>query len=112
MLGTRDYVEKNGFRHVVIGLSGGIDSTLTLLIAVDALGADRVTCVTMPSRYSSSGTRDDAKVLAENLGVELLELPIGRGDGGLRRAARRRRSRAASPTSPRRTCRRGSAATC
>jgi NAD+ synthase (glutamine-hydrolysing) len=77
VLGTRDYVEKNGFRHVVIGLSGGIDSTLTLLIAVDALGPDCVTCVTMPSRYSSSGTRDDAKVLADNLGVELLELAIG-----------------------------------
>ncbi len=77
VLGTRDYVEKNGFRHVVIGLSGGIDSTLTALIAVDALGVDRVTCVTMPSRYSSSGTRDDAKVLAENLGVELFELAIG-----------------------------------
>jgi NAD+ synthase (glutamine-hydrolysing) len=77
VLGTRDYVEKNGFRHVVIGLSGGIDSTLTLLIAVDALGADSVTCVTLPSRYSSSGTRDDAKVLADNLGVELLELAIG-----------------------------------
>jgi NAD+ synthase (glutamine-hydrolysing) len=78
VLGTRDYVEKNGFRHVVIGLSGGIDSTLTALIAVDALGTDRVTCVTMPSRYSSSGTRDDAKVLAENLRVELLEIPIAR----------------------------------
>ncbi len=77
-LGTGDYVRKNGFDRVVIGLSGGIDSTLTLLIAVDALGADRVTCVTMPSRYSSSGTRDDAKVLAENVGVELLEIPIGK----------------------------------
>jgi NAD+ synthase (glutamine-hydrolysing) len=77
VLGTRDYVEKNGFRHVVIGLSGGIDSTLTLLVAVDALGADRVTAVTMPSRYSSTGTRDDANVLAENLGVELREIAIG-----------------------------------
>jgi NAD+ synthase (glutamine-hydrolysing) len=77
VLGVRGYVEKNDFRHVVIGLSGGIDSTLVLLIAVDALGADRVTCVTMPSRYSSSGTRDDAKVLADNLGVELIEIPIG-----------------------------------
>jgi NAD+ synthase (glutamine-hydrolysing) len=76
-LGVRDYVEKNGFQHVVIGLSGGIDSTLTALIAVDALGTDRVTCVTMPSRYSSAGTRDDAKVFAANLGVELLELAIG-----------------------------------
>jgi NAD+ synthase (glutamine-hydrolysing) len=77
VLGTRDYVEKNGFRHVVLGLSGGSDSTLTLLIAVDALGVDRVTTVTMPSRYSTSGTRDDAKVLAENLGVELREIAIG-----------------------------------
>jgi NAD+ synthase (glutamine-hydrolysing) len=77
VLGTRDYVEKNGFDRVVIGLSGGIDSTLTLLIAVDALGADRVITVTMPSRYSSSGTRDDAKVLADNLGVELREIAIG-----------------------------------
>jgi NAD+ synthase (glutamine-hydrolysing) len=77
VLGTRDYVEKNGFEHVVIGLSGGIDSTLTLLVAVDALGVDRVTAVTMPSRYSSSGTRDDAKVLAANLGVELREVAIG-----------------------------------
>jgi len=75
-LGTRDYVEKNGFKHVVIGLSGGIDSTLVLLIAVDALGADCVTAVTMPSRFSSSGTRDDANVLADNLGVELREIPI------------------------------------
>ncbi len=76
-LGVRDYTEKNGFPHVVIGLSGGIDSTLCLLLAVDALGSDRVTCVSMPSRFSSEGTRSDAVVLAENLGVELLELPIG-----------------------------------
>jgi NAD+ synthase (glutamine-hydrolysing) len=76
VLGTRDYVEKNGFRHVVIGLSGGIDSTLVALIAVDALGADRVTTVTMPSPYSSSGTLGDAHRLAQNLGVEILELPI------------------------------------
>jgi NAD+ synthase (glutamine-hydrolysing) len=61
---------------VVIGLSGGIDSTLVALVAVDALGPDRVTCVTMPSPYSSGGTRTDAHVLAEQLGVELLELPI------------------------------------
>jgi NAD+ synthase (glutamine-hydrolysing) len=77
VLGTRDYVTKNGFEHVVLGLSGGVDSTLVALIAVDALGADRVTCVTMPSPYSSRGTRDDARTLAENLGVELLTLPIG-----------------------------------
>lgn len=77
VLGTRDYVTKSGFQHVVLGLSGGIDSTLVALVAVDALGADRVTCVTMPSPYSSQGTRDDAEALAANLGVELLELPIG-----------------------------------
>lgn len=76
VLGTRDYVEKNGFDRVVIGLSGGIDSTLVALVAVDALGPDRVTCVTMPSPYSSTGTRTDAHVLAEQLGVQLLELPI------------------------------------
>jgi NAD+ synthase (glutamine-hydrolysing) len=77
VLGTRDYVTKSGFKHVVIGLSGGIDSTLVALVAVDALGPDCVTCVTMPSPYSSEGTRGDAHTLAENLGVELLELPIG-----------------------------------
>ncbi len=76
VLGTRDYLRKNGFEHAVLGLSGGIDSTLVALIAVDAIGADRVTCVTMPSPYSSQGTRGDAQRLAENLGVELLELPI------------------------------------
>ena len=77
VLGTRDYVEKNGFERVVLGLSGGIDSSLVALVAVDALGADRVTCVTMPSRFSSEGTRGDAHKLAANLGVELLEIPIG-----------------------------------
>jgi NAD+ synthase (glutamine-hydrolysing) len=77
VLGTRDYVTKSGFEHVVIGLSGGIDSTLVALIAVDALGPQCVTFVTMPSPYSSQGTRGDAHQLAENLGVDLLELPIG-----------------------------------
>jgi NAD+ synthase (glutamine-hydrolysing) len=76
VLGTRDYTTKNGFEHVVLGLSGGIDSTLVALIAVDALGADRVTCVTMPSEYSSEGTRGDAHALAKNLGVEIHELAI------------------------------------
>jgi len=76
VLGTRDYIAKNGFRHVVLGLSGGIDSTLVALVATDALGTDAVTTVTMPSRYTSSGTLTDAKALATNLGVQLLELPI------------------------------------
>jgi NAD+ synthase (glutamine-hydrolysing) len=76
VLGVRDYVEKNGFAHVCLGLSGGIDSTLVALLAVDALGPDRCTFVTMPSRYSSEGTQSDAKVLASNLGVRCLEIPI------------------------------------
>jgi len=76
VLGTRDYVEKNGFRHVVLGLSGGVDSALVACIAVDALGAERVSCVTMPSRFTSEGTFSDAQQIAANLGVELRELPI------------------------------------
>src|SRR5256886_1209651 len=74
--GLRDYVDKNGFEHVVLALSGGIDSALAALIAVAALGPERVTCVSMPSPYSSEGTRADARAIAQNLGAELLELPI------------------------------------
>jgi NAD+ synthase (glutamine-hydrolysing) len=74
--GVRDYVEKNGFERVVIALSGGIDSALVALVAVDALGAGRVTCVGMPSPYSSEGTRRDARAIAENLGTQFLELSI------------------------------------
>lgn len=76
VIGVRDYVEKNGFRGVVIGLSGGIDSGLTLAIAVDALGADMVTAVMMPSRYTSDLSKDEAKHQAEMLGVEYHVLPI------------------------------------
>jgi NAD+ synthase (glutamine-hydrolysing) len=75
-LGVRDYTRKNGFRHVVLGLSGGIDSTLVLLVAADALGPEAVTAVVMPSRYSSEGTQSDARALAANLGVECIDLPI------------------------------------
>ncbi|MDQ4081980.1 MAG: NAD+ synthase, partial [Actinomycetota bacterium] len=75
-LGLRDYVDKNGFREVVIGVSGGIDSALTAALAAEALGPQRVHCVSMPSRYSSEGTRSDARRLAENLGAPFLELPI------------------------------------
>jgi NAD+ synthase (glutamine-hydrolysing) len=75
--GLRDYVDKNGFERVVVALSGGIDSACAALVAVDALGADRAVLVTMPSRYSSEGTRADAAAIARNLGCELLELPIG-----------------------------------
>jgi NAD+ synthase (glutamine-hydrolysing) len=76
VLGLRDYVAKNGFRHVGLALSGGIDSALVALLAVDALGADCVTCVVMPSPHSSSATQGDARTIAENLGVEALEIPI------------------------------------
>ncbi|MCB0879687.1 MAG: NAD+ synthase, partial [Thermoleophilia bacterium] len=75
-LGLRDYVHKNGFSSVVLGLSGGIDSALVLALAVDALGADAVEAVTMPSRFSSDGTRGDAHAQAEVLGVRMHELPI------------------------------------
>ena len=76
VLGLGDYVRKNGFGHVVVGVSGGIDSALTAAIAVEALGADRVHCVSMPSRYSSEGTRNDARALAEALGCEFREIEI------------------------------------
>jgi len=76
VLGTHDYVRKNGFKHVVIGLSGGIDSALVAAIAVEALGRENVTGVTMPSPYSSGGTRRDAKRLAKNLGIDFQTLPI------------------------------------
>ncbi|MFN8524126.1 MAG: NAD+ synthase [Chloroflexota bacterium] len=76
VLGTRDYIKKNGFERVLIGLSGGIDSSLVAAVAVDALGAERVTGVSMPSRYSSRGSKSDARRLAENLGIQYLTVPI------------------------------------
>ncbi|MBN2071098.1 MAG: NAD+ synthase [Candidatus Krumholzibacteriota bacterium] len=78
VLGTRDYVDKNGFSGVIIGLSGGIDSALTATIAVDALGPERVIGVTMPSEYTSSSTLKDAHHLAENLDINIKEIPVGK----------------------------------
>jgi len=75
-LGTRDYVHKCGFKSVLLGLSGGIDSAVTAVLAVDALGADKVMGVSMPTRYSSSGSLTDAEVLAKNLGIRYEVLPI------------------------------------
>jgi len=75
-LGVGDYVRKNGFERVVMGLSGGIDSALTACIAADALGHENVTGVAMPSRYSADFSKTDAERLAENLGIEFLVIPI------------------------------------
>ena len=76
-LGVRDYTRKNAFERVLVGLSGGIDSALVAMIGADAVGADRLTCVVMPSPHSSEATQGDARAIAENLGAELIELPIG-----------------------------------
>jgi NAD+ synthase (glutamine-hydrolysing) len=75
-LGLRDYVEKNGFSDVVVAVSGGIDSAVTAALCADALGGDRVHCVSMPSRFSSEGTREDARLVAQTLGCAFRELPI------------------------------------
>jgi NAD+ synthase (glutamine-hydrolysing) len=75
-LGLRDYVQKNDFREVVLGVSGGIDSALTAALAAEALGPEHVVCVSMPSRYSSEGTQADAQRLAETLGARYIEIPI------------------------------------
>ena len=77
VLGTGDYLRKTGFSKALVGLSGGIDSALTATVAVDALGQDNVVGITMPSRYSSEGSISDSKKLAENLGLDLWEVPIG-----------------------------------
>ena len=76
VLGTRDYVTKNGFAEVVVGLSGGVDSSIVAAVAVDALGADSVHGVLMPSRYSSDHSLSDATILSENLGIDHRVIPI------------------------------------
>jgi NAD+ synthase (glutamine-hydrolysing) len=75
-LGLRDYVDKNGFSEILVSVSGGIDSALTAALAVEALGPERVHCVSMPSRFSSAETQRDARLLAESLGTDFRELPI------------------------------------
>lgn len=77
VLGTRDYVRKCGFKRVLLGLSGGVDSAVTAAVAVAALGSDAVTGVAMPSRYSSEHSRNDAEILARNLGIDFRMIPIG-----------------------------------
>jgi NAD+ synthase (glutamine-hydrolysing) len=86
VLGLRDYVGKNGFRHVGVALSGGIDSALVAMLAADAVGAERLSCVVMPSPHSSSATQEDARTIARNLGCELLEIKIEPMMSGYERA--------------------------
>jgi NAD+ synthase (glutamine-hydrolysing) len=77
VLGTRDYARKNGFRKALLGISGGIDSSVTAAIAVAALGAENVVCLTMPSQFNSPETISDAEKLAKNMSIEFLTIPIG-----------------------------------
>jgi NAD+ synthase (glutamine-hydrolysing) len=86
VLGTRDYVRKNGFEKAVIGLSGGIDSALCACIAVDALGPTHVSGVSMPSEYTSAASREDAEALAKHLGIELRTIPVTEVLGSYTRA--------------------------
>ena len=110
VLGTRDYVRKNGFTDVVIGLSGGIDSSLVAAVAVDALGPEHVVGVLMPSRYSSEGSVTDSEALAANLGIRTLTVPIEPAHAAFLEMLAPSRSRAPSPAWPRRTSRPASAA--
>ncbi|MFT7619418.1 MAG: NAD+ synthase (glutamine-hydrolyzing) [Planctomycetota bacterium] len=77
VLGVRDYAHKSGFKSAILGLSGGIDSALTAAIASEALGADKVMGVSMPSQYSAAMSHDDAKEIADNLGMPFCVIPIG-----------------------------------
>jgi NAD+ synthase (glutamine-hydrolysing) len=86
VLGLRDYVAKNGFRHVGLALSGGIDSALVATLAADAVGPERLSCVVMPSPHSSPATQEDARTIARNLGCELIEIEIEPMMSGYERA--------------------------
>ena len=85
VLGLRDYVTKNGFERVLVAVSGGIDSALVALVAADAIGGERLTCVVMPSPHSSAETQADARAIAANLGAELVDIPIEPAMARLRR---------------------------
>ena len=110
MLGLRDYVNKNRFPGVVLGLSGGIDSALSAAVAVDALGADRVRCVMLPSRYTSQESLDDAAACAKLLGVPLRDHSDRSRGGRVRRDSGAGLSPGARPTRRKRTSSRASAA--
>ncbi len=110
--GVRDYLGKNGFPGAIIGLSGGIDSALVLAIAVDALGAERVRAVMMPSPYTADISWLDARDMATRLGVRYDEISDRADVRRLSRPRWRRSSPACPRTRPRRTSRRASAARC
>ena len=110
MLGLRDYVNKNRFPGVVLGLSGGIDSALSAAVAVDALGRDRVRCVMMPSRYTSQESLDDAAGMRQAAGRALRDDPHRTAGGRVRRYAGAGLRGHARPTRPKRTSSRASAA--
>ena len=110
VLGVHDYTRKNGFERAIVGLSGGIDSALVALVAADALGAERLTCVVMPSRYSSEGTQADARAIAANLGRGADRAADRRRGSRLPRDARR--AAGAARGWRRRTSRLASGATC
>jgi NAD+ synthase (glutamine-hydrolysing) len=97
VLGLRDYVAKNGFGHVGVALSGGIDSALVAMLAADAVGPERLSCVVMPSPHSSSATQQDARNIAANLGCELIEIPIEPMMSGYERALAGRLNPGAAP---------------
>ena len=86
VLGLRDYVRKNGFRHVGLALSGGVDSALVAQLAADAVGGSNLSCVIMPSPHSSEETQADARTIAANLGAETIEIPIGAAMGAYEEA--------------------------
>ena len=111
VLGTRDYVRKCGFKKALVGLSGGIDSALVAAIATDALGAENVLGIGMPSPYSSSGSIDDSRQLAANLGIRFEVIGIS-GLFAEFTHAWSRSLREPSPTPPRRTSSPGFAAAC
>ena len=111
-MGVRDYIDKNGFPGAIIGLSGGVDSALVLAVACDALGAERVRAVMMPSRYTADISTTDAAEMARRVGVRYDEIAIAPMFDAFRGVARATSSRAAPKTPPRKTSRRAFAARC
>src|SRR5439155_8648840 len=100
VFGTRDYVQKNGFETVVLGLSGGVDSALCACLAVDALGAKNVVGISMPSEYTSPASREDGEALARALGTRFHQIPIREVFDSYRRALAPPLAGGGSPAAP------------